>query len=201
MQNNDTLDNQQSSSVDQNIGSRIMQNRSVTLVVDDNLTNEAGQAVIDPNISNQRTNQISRTSTLPAYVTQLLTTGVISMIGASVGLTGNLIACEESQKKAECREMGVALSLGSALAFFSVSAFMILARHATRSSASVHPAPSGDLPPPDLNLLDPRRASLDGVDAPSNVQENAGRDEVRSPSSPRAPTAITIESRPNVYRV
>ena len=204
---NSNLDNAQLSPVNQDNVSRIMQNASVNLIVDHGLTNEVGVAVVDPNISNQRTNQISRTQTLPAYVVKLLASGAITILGTLVSLAANLTACEASRNKVECREISSGLGVGAGLFVWSVTACAILAKHANRANVRVHQAPSGDLPPPDFDLLNlPRRVS-NVRDAPSNVPENTGSDEVklqtmeevrsssqdRSPSSPRASTLIVSE--------
>lgn len=199
MQNNSnhrTLNpNPNSDSGSQNIGSRIMQNPSVFLTVDNNLTNEAGQVVIDRNISNQRTDQISGAPSERAYVSKLLASGAVTILSTLVSLTTSLTACEASRNKQGCREISSGLCVGTGLFVWSVTACVILARHAIKSNFRVHQAPSGDLPPPDFDLLNlPRRISLDEGDAPINGRENTGSGEVRSPSSPRGSALIARDT-------
>jgi hypothetical protein len=193
---NSNSNNLQSSSANQNASAR--------LAIDSGLTNEVGVAVVDPNISNQRTNQISRTQTLPAYVVKLLASGAITILGTLVSLAANLTACEASRNKVECREISSGLGVGAGLFVWSLAACAILAKNANQPNVRVNPR-LGDLPPPYFPAL--TQESYLEQSTPSNVPENTGSDEVklqtmeevrsssqdRSPSSPRASTLIVSE--------
>jgi hypothetical protein len=201
---NSNLDNAQLSPVNQDNVSRIMQNPSVNLIVDRDLINRDGEAVVDRNMANQRRDQIMVAPPERAYVAKLLASGAITILGTSVSLAINLIACEESRNKVECREISSGLGVGAGLFVWSLAACAILAKNANQPNVRVNPR-LGDLPPPYFPAL--TQESYLEQSTPSNVPENTGSDEVklqtmeevrsssqdRSPSSPRASTLIVSE--------
>ena len=166
MQNNGNQNNQkssnsnnlQSSSVNQNsssnIGPRIMQNPSVSLIVDNSLTDGVGVAVVDLNISNQRTNQISRTNTLPVYAVKLLAGAALTSLGALVSMAAGFAACEASRNKVECREISSALASGAGFIIWSAFAVTTLIKHANQANVRVHNATDA---PPVFDISNPSR--------------------------------------------
>ena len=167
MQNNGNQNNQQSSnsnnlqssSVNQisssNIGPRIMQNPSVSLIVDNGLTDEVGVAVVDPDISNQRTNQIAGATTQRAYLAPLLCTAITALGATTTALISTLISCEgvSNKSKFNCREYAAVASIGSGASILLIGSVLVLARHVIQSNFRVHPEPQTDLSPPDHAIL------------------------------------------------